>query len=90
MATYFFSPKSRMRVSRPVALSLNTLNMLAPILLLGAVVAAIIARFGGYSPDINRLLLKYAAILVVLSIFIRIIWGVFIHMIKKGANKRKG
>ena len=84
MAHYFFSPKSRMQVSRPVALSLNTLNILAPVLMLAAVIAVVIARFGGYSPDINHLLLKYAAILIAFSIFIRIVWGVFIHIIKKG------
>ncbi len=77
-----------MQVSRPVATSLNTLNILAPVLLLAALVVAVIARFGDYPQSINHLLMQDAALLVVLAIFIRIIWGVCIHIIKKKHAKK--
>ena len=76
-----------MQVPRPVAVSLNTLNILAPVLLLMAVITAAIARFGNNPPEVNRLLLIYSAILVVCSIVIRIIWGILIHLIKKRAGR---
>jgi Flp pilus assembly pilin Flp len=62
---------------------MNTLNILAPVLLLAAVVIAAIARFGNGSNEINRLLTEYAMILTVISIFIRITWGTCLRLIRK-------
>jgi len=72
-----------MNVSRPVALAMNTLNILAPVLLLVAVVIAAIARFGNGSPELNRLLTEYAMILTAISIVLRITWGTCLRLIRK-------
>ena len=79
----FFSPKGRLSVSRPLAITMNTLNALAPTLLVVALVLSLSARLGNHPFEVHRLLVQYAAILVVASLIIRISWGIFIHRIKK-------
>ncbi len=83
MGAFFFSPKGRMSVSRPLAMTMNTLNILAPALLLLAVALAILAKFGETSFETSQLMTKYAVILVVASLVIRIIWGTTIRLIRK-------
>ena len=90
MGSFFFSPKGRMKVSHPLALTMNTLNVLAPSLLLVAVTLAIISKFGGNSFELNQLFTIYAAILVVMAIIIRIIWGATIRTIQKRMQSSKG
>jgi len=75
-----------MKVSRTTAVTMNTLNILAPVLLLAAVVLACISRFGDNSPQINQLLTEYAAILTVTAIFIRILWGIVLRQIRKSSK----
>ncbi len=78
-----------MSVSRTLAITMNTLNILAPALLLVAVTLAIISKFGGNSFELNQLLTIYAAILVVMAIIIRIIWGATIRTIQKRTQSSK-
>ncbi len=71
----FFSPRSRMTVARPVAIVMNTLNLLGPALLLLALVLLGIARFGDLPRDARAALTTYGAGLIGASIVIRIAWG---------------
>jgi len=87
MAVSFFSPKGRMQVSRPVATVMNTMNILAPVLLLAALLPAILGCYGGYPESVNNLLFIYAAILVTLTMAVRIVWGILIHIIKKRTKR---
>ena len=88
MGSFFFSPKGHMSVSRPLAVIMNTLNILAPTLLLVAVTLVIISTFGDNSFEINQLFTTYAAILVVTALIIRIIWGVTIRTIQKRTKQQ--
>ena len=88
MGSFFFSPKGHMSVSRPLAVTMNTLNILAPALLLVAVTLAIISTFGDNSFAINQLLTIYTAILMVIALIIRIIWGVTIRTIQKRTKQQ--
>lgn len=83
----FFSPKSRLSVSRPLAVTMNTLNVLAPTLLVLALILSITARLGNHPFEVHQLLVQAAAMLVVGSIVVRIAWGICIHMIKKQKKK---
>lgn len=81
--TSFFSPKGRMSVSRPLALTLNTLNMLAPTLLILAVILVLSAKFSSGSQAVKDLLTTYAIILTAAALIIRVGWGIAIRTIKK-------
>ena len=83
----FFSPKGRLTVSRPLAITMNTLNLLAPVLLLAAIILAASAKFGSFPLEIKKLLLSYSAVAVVVSLAIRIIWGVCIRIIRRHTAK---
>ena len=71
----FFSKKSKLHVRRPVALTLNTLNLLGPAMLLTALVLLAMAGFGHWSPEEHRWLFSCAGILIALALLIRILWG---------------
>ncbi len=81
----FFSRKGRLTVSRPLAITMNTLNILAPALLLTAIILAGCAKFGSFPREIRTLLLRYSAIAVVISLTIRVAWGVGIRVLRRRA-----
>ncbi len=89
MGSFFFSPSGRMSVSRPLATAMNTLNVLAPALLLVAVAIALIGKFGGISLELRQLMTKYSAILIVTALLIRIIWGFSIRIIQRRSQNNK-
>jgi hypothetical protein len=82
----FFSPKGRMHVSRPLAYTLNSLNMLAPVLMIIAVGMLAYAKFGELAFELRQLLIHSAAALIAASLVIRILWGMAIRHLK---NSRK-
>ena len=79
----FFSRKGRLTVSRPLAVTMNTLNLLAPVLLFASMILAGSAKFGSFSMEMKQLLLRYAAVAVVVSLAIRVVWGVGIRVIRR-------
>ncbi len=83
----FFSPKSRIRTSRPLAHLMNTLNMLGPALLLCALLLLGFAQFGQHLPEQQQALLTGAVLLVAASLVIRICWGIGIRLIAAKARR---
>ena len=81
--SFFFSPKGRLTVSRPLAMVMNTLNLLAPALLLAALILAAVAKLGDHAAELRRLLLQMAAIAVIAALLIRVIWGIGIRMVRR-------
>jgi hypothetical protein len=79
----FFSPKGRLSVSRRLAMTMNTLNVLSPTLLLLAVFLIGAAKFGDHPIVMRQLLTQYAAILVGAGLITRVLWGVCIQKIKR-------
>ena len=79
----FFSPKSRLTVSRPLALFMNTLNMLAPALLLLALGLAATAKLGDFPTETQKLMIHYGLILVIAALIIRLLWGGSIRLLKR-------
>ena len=79
----FFSPKGRLSVSRGLAMTMNTLNVLSPTLLLLAVFLIGAAKFGDHPVEMRKLLTQYAAILVAAALITRVLWGVSIRKIKR-------
>ncbi len=79
----FFSPKSRLKVARPLALFMNTLNLLGPALLLTALILLGAAQFGDWPPTVRNLLTAYAASLIAVALAIRIGWGIGIRCIAR-------
>ena len=84
--TFFFSPKARLTVSRRLAITMNTLNLLAPTLLFVALILAAVSKLGDHPTEVKRLLLQYAAVAVIAALVIRVIWGLGIRL----ARKRSG
>jgi membrane protein implicated in regulation of membrane protease activity len=82
-----FSPKSRLTVSRPLALFMNTLNMLAPALLLLAFGLAATAKLGDLSTETQTLMIHYALILVIAALIIRVLWGGSIRLLRRRTQK---
>lgn len=82
----FFSPKSRLHTSRPLAHLMNTLNLLGPALLLCAVLLLGFAQFGEHLPAQQQMLLAAAALLVAASLVIRIAWGIGVRHIAAKAK----
>ena len=83
----FFSPKGRVSVPRRLAVILNTGNILAPTLLFLAVILVATGAIGEFPPAIRQLLVQYAAVLVLLSFAIRIVWGICIHVLRRRRAK---
>ncbi len=81
--SFFFSPKGRLTVSRPLAMVMNTLNLLAPALLLAALILAAVAKLGDHAAELRRLLLQMAAIAVIAALLIRVIWGIGIRIVRR-------
>ena len=81
--SFFFSPKGRLTVSRPLAMVMNTLSLLAPALLLAALILAAVAKLGDHSAEVRRLLLHMAAIAVIAALLIRVIWGIGIRIVRR-------
>ncbi len=79
MKFYFFRPTSRLHVTRPVAITMNTLNMLGPGLMLCALLLIMFAQFGDHPDELHQWFLRHAIILVVLALGIRIAWGIVIR-----------
>lgn len=77
----FFSPKSRISVSKPVALLMNTLNLLGPALLLCAVILLGISHFGHFLPELNHVFMIAAALLIAGALIIRIAWGITVRIL---------
>jgi hypothetical protein len=86
----FFSPKGRLSVSRWLAMTMNTLNVLSPALLLLAVFLLGAAKFGDHAIVMRQLLTQYAAILVAAGLITRVLWGVCIQKIKRRNAKPTG
>ncbi len=80
---FFFRPTSRIIVSKPIAICMNTLNMLGPALLLCAVLMMMFSHFGDHPPDMRQLILNTAALLVAIALAIRIAWGMAIRIIAR-------
>jgi cadmium resistance protein CadD (predicted permease) len=78
-----------MSVSKPVALTLNTLNILAPTLLLLAVILVLAAKFSNEPPEVKNVLNTFAVILVPIAIAARILWGIAIRNIRRQAAATK-
>ncbi|MBT3193076.1 MAG: hypothetical protein HN341_11020 [Verrucomicrobia bacterium] len=77
----FFSPKGHLSVSRPLAIVMNTMNLLAPTLLLAALTLAATAKLGDFSHEIRRFLMQYAVALAAIALAIRVAWGICIGAI---------
>lgn len=86
----FFSPTSRLRVSRPLAFFMNTLNMLGPALLLCAVLLLLYAQFGTPPTDVRQVVVITAALLIVSALCIRILWGIAIRILSTRQAARSG
>jgi hypothetical protein len=82
----FFSPRSKRMVSRPVARTLNTLNLLGPSFLFLAVLLLAIAKWGEWAPEEDRVIVSLAGILVALALVIRIVWGIAIARIRRNTK----
>jgi hypothetical protein len=78
---FFFSPKSRILVSRPLAVCMNTLNLLGPVLLLCALILLLVAQFGDHPAETRHLVLIAAAVLIATALGIRILWGIAVRVI---------
>lgn len=84
----FFSPKSRLHTSRPLAHLMNTLNLLGPALLLCAVLLLAFSHFGQHLLEQQQALLTGSAVLVAAALVIRIAWGISIRIIAAKAKPR--
>jgi len=62
---------------------MNTLNLLAPALLLAALILAAVAKLGDHAAELRRLLLQMAAIAVIAALLIRVIWGIGIRIVRR-------
>jgi hypothetical protein len=65
---------------------MNTLNLLAPALLFVAVVLVTTGAIGDFPPAIQRLLVRYAAALVLLALLTRLVWGICVHVLRRRAK----
>ncbi len=81
MKFYFFRPTSRLHVTRPVATTMNTLNMLGPALLLVALLMILFAQFDDVPDELHQWFLSRAVLLVAVALGIRIAWGIVIRII---------
>jgi hypothetical protein len=66
---------------------MNTLNMLAPALLLLALGLAATAKLGDFSTETQTLMIHYALILVIAALIIRILWGGSIRFLRRRTKK---
>lgn len=80
---FFLRPKSRIRVPKPIALSMNVLNMLGPCLLGLALLIMLYSQFGDHDLTVRHTLLRMAVILIGLALVIRLVWGISVHIIAK-------
>jgi hypothetical protein len=83
----FFSPRSKCIVSRPVALTLNTANLLGPTLLFLALILLGVASWGDWAPEEKHVLVNLAGILIAVALIIRIAWGIAISIIRRRKSK---
>ncbi len=81
--TFFFSPKGRLTVSRRLAIAMNTLNLLAPTLLLAALILAASAKLADHPIEVKRLLARYAVAAISAALVVRVIWGLGIRIARK-------
>lgn len=82
----FFSPHSKRRVCKPLAYTLNTLNLLGPVLLFVALILLGVATFGDWLPEEDRLLVSAAGILIVASLTLRVIWGIGVARVRRAGS----
>ena len=66
---------------------MNTLNMLAPALLLLALGLAATAKLGDFSTETQKLMIHYGLILVIAALIIRILWGGSIRLLRRRTQK---
>ena len=85
-----FGPKKRMRTSRPLAVALNVLNILAPVLLALAVALISLTKVRDCAPAVHRLLILWAAALVAAALAMRVVWAICIRMIRRQKNGSQG
>jgi hypothetical protein len=78
----FFSPKGRLSVSRHVAVTMNTLNVLAPSLLLLSLILVATAKLGDLPFEMRQLLTQYAIGLAVTALLLRVLWGLGIRVLR--------
>lgn len=78
---YFFRPKSKLVVPLWLARLMNTLNLLAPVLLLMAVAVGFSARLGGLDDVQQQWLLRASLILALVALVIRVGWGVTVRIL---------
>jgi len=79
----FFSPHSKCHVNRPLAYTLNTLNLLGPVLLLLALILLGVATFGDWAPEEDRFWVSSAGILIASALLLRLVWGLAIATIRR-------
>ena len=85
MGISFFSRKGRMQTSRPLASLLNTMNMLGPFLLLGAVVLLLTSWWKVDDPQLDDVMNRWAVGLSIAALLLRVVWGLAIWRIRRKA-----
>ena len=70
-------------VSKPVARTLNTANLLGPTLLFIALILLGVAAWGDWQPEEKTFFVTTAGILIALALLIRIAWGIAIAVIRR-------
>ena len=86
MGLSFFARKGRMQTSRSVALVLNTMNMLGPVLLVVAVALLLTSWAQLDDPQLDDAVNRWALGLIVGALALRIIWGVAIWRLRRKAT----
>ncbi len=79
----FFSRRSKVTVSRPLARTLNTLNILGPVLLFLAVLLLGISAMGDWPHEEKQFFMGLAALLIAAALLIRIIWGIAVAIVRR-------
>ncbi|MFU8780760.1 MAG: hypothetical protein ACNA71_07010 [Kiritimatiellia bacterium] len=70
-------------MSRPVALILNTANLLGPALLFLALILLGVTAWGDWSSEEKGYLVTRAGILIASALLIRLIWGISVAIIRR-------
>ena len=82
MGLSFFARKGRMQTSRSVALVLNTMNMLGPVLLVVAVALLLTSWAQLDDPQLDAAVNRWALGLIGGAMALRIMWGVAIWRLR--------
>jgi hypothetical protein len=86
MSLSFFSRKGRVRTSPLVARTLNTLNILAPILLLTTIGLLIGAGCTKQEPELQQRCAQWAIACFSLAMALRLAWGISIRTLRRNAD----